>query len=90
MAPREGCLQIRNNLVPIGAVEMVTAASLKDAISPTMGHRVVVKRPGNPAKEKGLAKERDEEKEKEKLKAKEEEDEAGHKDLQQWSSRRRR
>ena len=62
MAPREGCLQIRNNLVPIGAVEMVTAASLKDAISPTMGHRVVVRGPGNSAKEKGLAKERDEEK----------------------------
>ena len=81
MAPREGCLQIRNNLVPIGAVEMVTAASLKDAISPTMGHRVVVRGPGNSAKEKGLAKERDEEKEKEKGKTKEKVEEAGHPEI---------
>ena len=81
MAPREGCLQIRNNLVPIGAVEMVTAASLKDAISPTMGHRVVVKGPGNSSKEKGLAKERDEEKEKEKGKTKEKVEEAGHPEI---------
>ena len=83
MAPREGCLLIRNNLVPIGAVEMVTAASLKDAISPTMGHRVVVRGPGNSAKEKGLAKERDEEKEKARAKGKDEEDEAGLKQTHQ-------
>ena len=83
MAPREGCLQNRNNLVPIGAVEMVTAASLKDAISPTMGHRVVVRGPGNSAKEKGLAKERDEEKEKARAKGKDEEDEAGLKQTHQ-------
>ena len=78
MAPREGCRQNRNNLVPIGAVEMVIAASRKDAISPTMGHKVVVKRPGNSSLEKGLAKARDEEKGKEKGKTKEKVEEAGH------------
>ena len=83
MASREGCHQTRNNLVPIGAVEMVIAATQRDAISPTMGHRVVVKGPGNSAKEKGLAKERDEEKEKARAKGKDEEDEAGLKQTHQ-------
>ena len=73
--------QMPNNLVPIGAVEMVIAASRKDVTFHTTGHKVVVKGPVV-SKEKGMAKERDEEKEKEKLKGKEEEDEAGHKDRQ--------
>ena len=81
MAPREGRLQNRNNLVPIGAVEMVIAALLKDAISSTMGHRVVVKGPGNSAMEKGLAKARDEEKGKDKGKTKEKVEEAGLREI---------
>ncbi len=78
---RELSLLSQNNLVPIGAVEMVIAASQRDAISPTMGHRVVVRGPVISAKEKGMAKERDEEKEKEKARAKVKEDEAGPPDL---------
>ena len=58
---------------------MVTAASQRDAVSPTMGHRVVVKGPGNSAMEKGLARARDEEKEKGKTKEKVEE--AGHPEI---------
>ncbi len=77
MVSREGCHQTRNNLVPTGAVETVIVASQRDAISPTMGHRVVVKGPGNSAKEKGLAKARDEEKGKEKVKTKGKVEEAG-------------
>ncbi len=64
-------------------METVIAASQRDAISHTMGHRVVVKGPGNSAKEKGLAKERDEEKEKARAKGKDEEDEAGLKQIHQ-------
>ncbi len=37
--------QMPNNLVPIGAVEMVTAASRKDVTFHTTGHKVVVKGP---------------------------------------------
>jgi hypothetical protein len=63
---REVSLPILNNLVPIGAAEMVIAASLRGAISLTTGHKVVVKGPEITEKEKGkqVAKERDEEKEK--------------------------
>ena len=64
-------------------METVIAASQRDAISPTMGHSVVVKGPGNSSKEKGLAKERDEEKEKARAKGKDEEDEAGLKQTHQ-------
>ena len=75
-------LQMPNNLVPIGAVEMVTAVSQNDVIFHTTGHKVVVKGPVYLEKEKEMAKARDEEKEKEKVKAKEKEEEAGHPDLQ--------
>ncbi len=80
---REVSLPIPNNLVPIGAVEMVIAASLKGAISLTTGHKVVVKGPESTEKEKGkqVAKEKGEEKEKAVVRAKDEEDEAGHLDL---------
>ena len=71
-----------NNLVPIGAVETVTAASLNDAIFHTTGHKVVVKGPVCLEKEKEMAKARVEEKEKEKVKAKGRVEEAGHLDLQ--------
>ena len=80
---REVSLPMLNNLVPIGAVEMVIAASLRGAISLTTGHKVVVKGPEITEKEKGkeVAKERDEGKEKAMEKEKDEEDEAGHLDL---------
>ena len=80
---RDFSLVIQNNLVPIGAVEMVIAASLRGAISLTTGHKVVVKGPEITEKEKGkeVAKERDEGKEKAMEKEKDEEDEAGHLDL---------
>ena len=71
-----------NNLVPIGAVEMVTAVSQNDVIFHTTGHKVVVKGPVYLEKEKEMAKAKDEEKEKERVKAKEKEEEAGHQDLQ--------
>jgi hypothetical protein len=71
-----------NNLVPIGAVEMVTAVSQNDVIFHTTGHKVVVKGPVYLEKEKEMAKAKDEEKEKERVKAKEKEEEAGHLDLQ--------
>ena len=87
---REDCLLMPNNPVPIGAVVMVIAASQKGAISHTTGHKVVVRGPVDPQRGKGMAKARDVEKEKGKVKAKGKEDEAGHKDLQQWSSRRKR
>jgi hypothetical protein len=74
--------QMPNNLVPIGAVEMVTAVSQNDVIFHTTGHKVVVKGPVYLEKEKEMAKAKDEEKEKEKVKAKEKEEEAGHLDLQ--------
>ena len=71
-----------NNLVPIGAVEMVTAVSQKDVTFHTTGHKVVVKGPVYLEKEKEMAKAKDEEKEKERVKAKRKEEEAGHLDLQ--------
>ena len=73
-----------NNLVPIGAVEMVTAASRKDVTFHTTGHKVVVKGPVDLEKKKGMAKAKakGEEKEKEKVKAKGRVEEAGHLDLQ--------
>ena len=74
--------QMPNNLVPIGAVEMVTAVSQNDVIFHTTGHKVVVKGPVDLEKEKEMAKAKDEEKEKERVKAKEKEEEAGHLDLQ--------
>jgi hypothetical protein len=74
--------QMPNNLVPIGAVEMVTAVSQNDVIFHTTGHKVVVKGPVYLEKEKEMAKAKDEEKEKERVKAKEKEEEAGHLDLQ--------
>ena len=75
--------QMPNNLVPIGAVEMVTAVSQNDVIFHTTGHKVVVKGPVDLEKEKGMAKAKakGEEKEKERVKAKEKEEEAGHLDL---------
>ena len=80
---RDLSLPIQNNLVPIGAVGMVIAASQRGAISLTTDHKVVVKGPETSEKEKGkeVAKEKDEEKEKAMVKAKDEEDEAGHPDL---------
>ena len=71
-----------SNLVPIGAVEMVTAVSQNDVIFHTTGHKVVVKGPVDLEKEKEMAKAKGEEKEKERVKAKEKEEEAGHLDLQ--------
>ena len=79
-----------NNPVPIGAAVMVIVASPKGATFPTTGHKVVVKGPVDSARGKEMAKARDVEKEKGKVKAKGKEDEAGHKDLHQWSSRKRR
>ena len=80
---RETLIPMQNNLVPIGAVEMVIAASPRGVISPTTGHKVVVKGPEitEKEKEKQVAKERDEEKEKAMVRAKDVEDEAGHLDL---------
>ncbi len=74
---------MQNNLVPIGAVETVIAASLRGAISLTTGLKVVVKGPEITEKEMGreVAKERGEEKEKAMVRAKDEEEEAGHLDL---------
>ena len=79
-----------NNPVPIGAAVMVIVASPKGATFPTTGPKVVVKGPVDSARGKEMAKARDVEKEKGKVKAKGKEDEAGHKDLHQWSSRKRR
>ena len=75
---------IPNNLVPIGAVEMVTAVSQNDVIFHTTGHKVVVKGPVDleKGKEMAKAKAKGEEKEKERVKAKAKEEEAGHLDLQ--------
>ena len=80
---REASLPNRRKSVPIGAVETVTAVLEIDAISRMQGRKVVVKEPVISAKEKEMAKERDEEKEKARAKAKDEEDEAGLKQTHQ-------